>query len=120
LKTDHASKAGLTLVEVLVALALFTLGMAGFFALSNQIRHVLTVSSGFSEATQLAASRVEEFRNGDITSIASGMTTVDTYEVAWTVATNLGCDARNVRLTVSWSDYSGMSHETVVKTIIEP
>lgn len=112
--------AGMTLAEVVVALALFMLGMAGFFALSGQIRNVLEQTGDYADATRVAEEQIERMRILDVSALASGSATDGVYNVSWTVATNIGYTARNVRVQVTWDDRTGMGHQTTTRTILEP
>jgi type IV pilus assembly protein PilV len=104
------SKKGFTLIEVLVALVIFTLGA---LALAS-MQVVSTKGSSFSKqatvATTLAQKKMEELRNtpyGSITSDATGVTEQDMV-VTWTIVENgtAPCRYKNIAVTVTWTGKS--------------
>lgn len=103
---------GFTLVEVLVALLILTVGILG--AASMQINSIRgnTSANRISEASLVASDRAEILLNMgfDSTSLVSGSETVKGYGVTWKVVNGAGgADTRDITVKVSWKD-DGKTH----------
>ena len=80
------SRHGLTLVEVIVAMLLFSVGALGMAAASAAITRQMTVSLLRSRAAAIARTRDEEMHAAGCTGIASGNEIKQGIISAWTVS----------------------------------
>lgn len=118
MKTKRHRKAGLTLVEVMVALFLFTLGMAGLFALLSQLRSVTSLSNAVLEASALASTTAERCRAGNVAALTDGTTNSGPYTVIWSVSTNMTAFGKPLRVRVTWLDTRNVLHDVNVNTYL--
>jgi type IV pilus assembly protein PilV len=118
---DRHPAGGFTLVEMMVAILLLSVGLMGLAALSTTVTRGNIQSSTLTAASALAQERIERFRTESYGSIASGGDTrgVDgvTYTRNWTV-TNDDPEAglKAIAVTVRWST-NGRAHATTLTTI---
>lgn len=113
---------GFTLIELVVAILIFAIGILGVIKL--QTTSVINTSFGMrlTNATNLASNRIERIRGLSLDNAemslgahAGPTTTIQgvPFNTAWTVnTTGLGASAqaRDVRVVVSWSQ-KGISHQ---------
>jgi Tfp pilus assembly protein PilV len=112
------SKAGMTLVEVMVAFGVFAIGMLGVFALGAQLRRTNALADDWGRATAIAESRIESLLAADYTTVSNGSQTAGPYLCTWRVLTNAVPGASRLQVTVSWPDIDGQSHETTLNSCL--
>lgn len=112
-------QAGITLTEVMIAVALFMLGAVGFFTLASSLRDMVQLSNTTSEATLVAGEAVERLRAQASGGAATGSYTSGTYTVSWAASTLPSCAARQVRVRVAWTDVRGRPHAFLLPSIVE-
>lgn len=109
----RADQRGFTLIEVLIALLVLMVGMAGILSLQLTSMKATAFSRHATEASSLAEDKVEDLRTVPVNSarFASGSDQVDARGVAdqaglytrsWTVAP--GTDTTVVTVSVSWTE----------------
>ena len=96
---------GFTLIEVMVALVLFAVGILAFAGLEVIVMKNQTYSKDFAKANAYAQQKAEELKAADWTTIADGSDTLEgKFTRAWD-QTQEGT-IRHVSITVTWSDPS--------------
>ena len=104
---------GFTLIEVLIALLILMVGMAGILSLQLTSMKATSFSRHATEASSLAEDKVEELRTVPLNSVrfASGTDQVDSRGVAdaeglytrtWTIVP--GIETTIVNVSVSWTE----------------
>jgi type IV pilus assembly protein PilV len=121
---------GFTLLEVLVASAIFTFGMLAILGMLVTAMGGNAQGRQMTEATNLAASKIEDlkltpYEDLSILPSYSDTTTVsnssvrDTFTRTWTVYTSIAppLKLKKVVVTTSWTA-KGKSHSVTVQTLI--
>lgn len=76
---------GATLVEVLVAVVILTVGLLGLVGSMVTVTRMVEDSRRYQRTAALATGRLEMLRSQPCASIADGVETSGAYTVAWTV-----------------------------------
>ena len=103
-ETTHSEK-GFTLVEILIAMTIFAIGILA--VASMQVWGLRGNSSAIwhSQAATWAADRIEKLMTVDYADLADGSETQDDYTITWTVATNKPIDnTATITVDVEWID----------------
>ena len=102
----HPSSAnGFTLIEVIVALVLLTIGVLGLAGVARSVARLTSESARLATATALAGARVERLRAGRCAGLASGSAATGAYTEEWSA--DAGGAARAVRVTVTYPATGG-------------
>lgn len=108
---------GFTLVEVLIALMVLTVGLLGMAALTGSLVSAGALSRDRVAATTLAQAKIEEFKNTTISSSSTGSDTQGAFARTWTVTNGSPtANTATVVVTVSWP-WSGGTRTVVLRTI---
>ncbi len=98
------SEEGFTLIEVMIALMLLTIGILGMMVMQTSATTSNYRASTITTASSIAARQVETLRNMPFASVTNGATVdpATSYPVNWTVA-NIPAlpDARLITVTVN-------------------
>lgn len=114
-------RAGFTLIEVMVALVMFTFGALGMAALTASIMQASRGDTNRSRASASLRQKVEEFQSLDYTAITSG-SDVDTlagvvFDRTWTVTVDSPAPLlRHIDLVATWTD-AGRERQVRTETI---
>ena len=103
---------GFTLVEVMIAVSLFAVGLLAVAMMLDTAIRYNSSARFISEATEVAQSQMEMLMNSpyddanlDEASSPYGPTPVASYTVSWAVRENVPMDAmKTINLTVAWND----------------
>lgn len=96
---------GFTLIEVMIALVLFAVGLMAFAGLEVLALRNMSYSKDYGKANTYAQQKVEEMKGSAWDSVTSGSDTLEgKFTRAWTVTTT--GDVKTVTVTVSWVDPS--------------
>ena len=111
-----APRAGFTIVELLVAMMVFAIGVLGLAATTATVARLMGSASRQSMAAALAQSRIEKLRGVPCASIASGSDTVRGITSTWTAtAVTRGV---NITETVSFPLAGGGTRTRVYMTTV--
>lgn len=109
---------GFTIVEVLVAVLVLTVGLLGLATTAALVTRMVAQGDRYTEAATLASRRFEILRSRGCSSLSNGSETVGRFTVSWTVASTAGGKARTVTVTVVSPTGRGRRTDTFSNTII--
>lgn len=106
---------GFTLIEVLVALAIMSIGLIGILALQRGAASASGYSRRATEAAILAEDKLEELRTAPLVVVtdedvvdAAGMPSEDgPFTRAWTIAAPASNDTSILTVSVTWVEADG-------------
>jgi len=115
---------GFTLIEVVIALAIFSIGILGIYALQISSINGNTSARNRTQAIGWAANRMEILLETPFAAIADGQETQGIYNIQWTAPqvdiNNDGVnDARNIQINVTWNELGGSKSTRLDFTKIE-
>ncbi|MEO6436928.1 MAG: prepilin-type N-terminal cleavage/methylation domain-containing protein [Tepidisphaeraceae bacterium] len=100
-------RGGFTLVELIVAMLMLTIGLLGLAGVGAVVLKQMKGGTYQTIAASIAQSRFEQLEGDACTTIASGSATVRGMSETWTV-TPLGVRAKTVRDTVTFAGTRGI------------
>jgi type IV pilus modification protein PilV len=107
-------RAGFTLVELLVAMMVFAVGMLGLAATAGSVTRMMGGAKRQTIAAMVAQSRLERIRSSPCSTLLGGTDTVRGIVSAWTVtAVSRGV---NVSETVTYRAARNTTHSKTYKT----
>ena len=114
---------GFTLIEILVTLAILSIGLLGMAALTVEIIRSNAQSKAYTEATILAQDRLEEVKRiSKYTTAVAETEDIDTLNSGQRETTVFDdspeAGMKEVVVTVSWDSIGGRSHSVALKTIL--
>lgn len=77
---------GFTVVEVVIAIVIFSLGVLGLAGTAGSVTRMVGRSQQYGRAAALASERFEILRATTCGNMATGSSTSDRYSVSWTVS----------------------------------
>jgi prepilin-type N-terminal cleavage/methylation domain-containing protein len=104
---------GFTIVEVLVAILVLTVGVLGFVTTAGLVTRMIGQGERFTEASALANERVELIRTTRCPAVGTGSETRGAYTINWRVADTAGGKARRIVVTVSSPTTRGTRSDSV-------
>jgi len=117
-----ASQRGFTLLEVLIALVILSLGLLALASLTTTVIRNNSFSDDFTTATALAQDKLEELVNTSFGSMTSSSDTVNQdgtagskYSRTWTIGT--GTNSKTIQVDVGWTSNLGISKTISVYTV---
>jgi type IV pilus assembly protein PilV len=115
---------GFTLIEVMIALAIFSFGILGIYSLQISAIKGNSAARNRTQAIAWAANRAEILLNTPYAVIAGGQETRGIYNIQWTAPqvdiNNDGVDdARNIQINVSWNELGGSKRTRLDFTSIQ-
>ena len=109
-------RAGFTLVELLVAMMVFAVGMLGLAATAGSVTKMMGGAKRQTIAATVAQSRLEKLRSSPCASIVSGSDTVRGIASTWRVtAVSRGV---NISETVTWHAARNLTRSKVYQTTL--
>ena len=97
-------EAGFTIIEVLIAVVILSVGLLGLASTAGYVTRMIGQGNRFTQASTLASKQLELLRAGGCTTMANGSSATGRFRVAWTVTTlNTGSQrtANQVQVTVT-------------------
>jgi len=99
---------GFTLLEILVALAIFAFGILAVASMQMHAIRANNFSDTLTEATTLASDRMEKFMalnygDPDLDLGAHAPVTIGHHTISWNVVDGPLADTKRVSITVTWS-----------------
>jgi len=122
-RTGPTRRAGLSLLEVLLALAIFLFSLAAIGALVDFGNERSTATAMQTTATRLAQAKLAEVEAGAISVTAGGSGTFDEEpEWNWSVESGSATVANVYPITVRvWREVAGTTHEvTITQMVYDP
>ena len=116
-KMSRRKENGFTLIEVVIACAIFAMGIMGIYGLTAWIQRANDFSNKMTSATAIAQANLEQVMANSFSAIADGSAADGLFNTTWTV-TSLNADLKSILLTTSWNDVDGRSHEVVLRTLV--
>jgi prepilin-type N-terminal cleavage/methylation domain-containing protein len=123
----HPGQRGFTVVEVLIALLVLLIGMAGILSMQLTSVRATAFSRHATEASVLAEDKMEELRTMPTAALADASDQVDArgvldpqglYTRAWTIASVPPHLA--ITVTVSWLEQGGEPYDIALTTMRTP
>ncbi|MCF8126436.1 MAG: prepilin-type N-terminal cleavage/methylation domain-containing protein [Desulfotignum sp.] len=123
--TENNTQNGFTFLEVLIALAIFSIGLLAINAMTAMVIKSNYQSRNLTTAVSLAQNKMDELKAGAYGSIVdkseSGLDSEGTagsgiFDCDITVTTNAAPDYKTVEVKVSWSDPD--PREVAMQTVI--
>ena len=122
MKTDHKNttlsknKRGFTLLEAVMAMAIFSIGILAVGSMQLWNTKNNTTGNFTTQATMLARQKIEELKTvSDITALANGNDTIGIYTRTWEPS-NLTSTSRKLTVTVSWNR-QGQNRSVVLESV---
>lgn len=122
LKTRRTSarrhgRSGFTLVELIVAMLMLTIGLLGLAGVGAVVLKQMRGGTYQTIAASIAQSRFEQFEGDPCSSIASGSATVRGMTETWT-ASAVGLRAKTIRDTVTFVGTNGVTKKVGIHTVV--
>ena len=121
---NSSTQKGFTLLEILVALTILSIGLLGMAGITTSIIHGNSLSNKVTTATTLGQDRMEHFRRlGYSTILANGIPITEPYNSITnypfykrvSIIDALGTNMKTVKITVSWnSDAQSVELQTIL------
>ena len=108
---------GFTIIEVLVAMLVLTIGIIGLTTTAALVTRMIGQGERYSQASTMAAEQFEVFRSRSCTSLAAGTATRGGFTLNWTVQDAAGGRARAVTVVVLSPTTRGIRADTFATTI---
>ena len=138
--TQYKKSAGFSLIEVLVAVVILSVGLIGTAKLQTAVIKSGSDSQARSEAITIAQSKLEEFKSFETLAAYSNIEssaaliaaaedegevldfsvagTSATYSVDWSITENTAPDYLAVTVTIAWNDSMGSPQQVSLDSII--
>lgn len=108
---------GFTIVEVLVAVLILTVGLLGLATTAATVTRMISQGQRYSEAASLAAQRFEILRSQSCSAMTNGTGTQGRYSLTWTIAGTAGGKANTVKVVVTSPTASATRADSFQTTI---
>lgn len=113
----NRSRSGFTLVELIVAMLMLTIGLLGLAGVGAVVLKQMKGGTYQTIAASIAQSRFEQFEGDPCASITSGSATVRGMAETWTTAV-VGLRAMTIRDTVSFVGTNGITKKVGIHTVV--
>ncbi len=96
-------KNGFTIIEMLVAILIFIIGILGLVSLQISLSHIDSISDKLASAVELAQSKIEEFQaNDDPSSFGNGSDFINGFIRTWNISTGSTNDSFSITVKIGW------------------
>lgn len=115
----RSSHTGFTLIEVLVAMTMFSIAFTGMASLMTRTIQTNFLAARISEATTLGRDKIENIRNQGITAATcpAATTTIPPGNFFWNCTSAAGPTAGTTQVTVNTWWTGNDAHPVVMRTI---
>ena len=105
-RKNKTNDRGFTLIEVMIGLTIFTIGILGVMSMHLTSMQGDDSSRGFTEATNIALDQMENMMLTPYANLTSQATTTigEGYRVSWTISENTSWEVKTVNMTIEWTD----------------
>ena len=107
---------GFTLIEIIIAIFILVVALLGLAGVASTVINGNSFSKEITTATTLAQEKIEELRNTNYQSLASGNDTQAIYTRTWTI-TLTATYIKTIEVVVQWNHY-GNSHNVTLRSIV--
>ncbi len=111
---------GFTLIEVLIAMAIFVIGILGLFTMQITATNSNAAARKRTEALYWASNRMEILMDTPYADIGNNQETQGIYNISWAVNeidlnldNNGDMDAKEIQIDVTWSGIGGQNGPTL-------
>ncbi len=112
------SMGAFTLLEVLVAIVILSIGLSGVAAFTGSIMNYNREANNVMSATTLAQDKLEELKNTSYSNVASSCDTDSIFTRTWNVTSDFpAVNMKTIAVTVSWN-WKSKTRNVVLKTIV--
>ena len=94
------SERGFSLIELIVAILILTVGILGLAATAGQVTKMVAWGGRYGSSAVVASSQLEQLRATPCVSLANGTATKGIYSLSWTITAS--GTLRTMTLTVSY------------------
>jgi len=108
---------GFTLVEVMIAMVLFGIGIMALSSLCSSLLAANAFSTKYAQATVAAQDKVEHLQKVDYDSVVPGKDGFESFTRTWNVRTNFAPNYKAIRINVSWNTPKGRTIDLDLGTI---
>lgn len=116
-ESARGSRGGFTLVELIVAMLMLTIGLLGLAGVGAVVLKQMKGGTYQTIAASIAQSRFEQMEGDACATIVGGSATVRGMSETWTVAA-LGIRARTVHDTVTFVGTKGTTKKVGIHTVL--
>lgn len=114
----EVSSRGYTLIEVMIAMVIFSFGILGMYAMQISSVNSNAAAGKRTEAVSWATNQMEILLETPYASIGNNQVTQGIYTIQWTAPeidiNNDGTnDAKNIQINVTWNDSRGQKNTTL-------
>lgn len=110
-------RAGFTLVELIVAMLMLTIGLLGLAGVGAVVLKQMKSGTHQTIAASIAQSRFEQFEGDPCSSITGGTATVRGMTETWTVSA-VGLRAKAIQDTVAFAGSGGTTKKVGIHTVV--
>ena len=120
LRTKKTDTEGFSIIECLIALSIFTIGILAVATLVLSSIGENASARRITEATALAEARLEQLMATPYVDIVADQETLGAYTVAWEVTEgDIVAETKSIMVTVSWW-FRGKQRDVTVRHLFSP
>ena len=107
---------GMTLVEVLIALAIISIALLGMCLTSLSVIKGNATNDMLTRASTVAQAKMEDLKNVPFSSLANGNDTEGDFTRQWTI-TDISATLKQITLITSWTNKQGTTSNITIYTL---
>lgn len=110
---------GFTMVELIVAVTVFVIGVLSLLGVTAQVTSLLGTGDRVATGTMYAQERLEQLQGTDCSLLAAGSETRGgIYDLRWEISSMFLNKARRVRLFVEYPNRPGVVRQDTLETMV--